>query len=69
MFTPTKLIILGLILFAIWSIFRIIEKRNAVQDESAKKTGKTQSIELTECQQCGSWVDAPCEEANCPIRS
>ena len=68
MFTPTKLIILGLILFAIWSIFRIIEKRNAVQDDSTKKTGKTQSIELTECQQCG-WVDAPCEEANCPIRS
>ena len=67
MFTPTKLIILGLILFAVWSIFQMIEKRNAVQDDEPRKDGKTTSIELMECQECGSWVDAPCKEANCPI--
>ena len=67
MFTPPKLIILGLILFAVWSIFRIVEKRNAVQDDVKKNGAETKSIELTECKECGSWVDAPCKEANCPI--
>ncbi len=69
MFTPTKLIILGLILFVVWTIFKMIEKRNAVAQDKKDEAKKGAAIDLQECAACGAWVDAPCGKENCPIKS
>ncbi len=69
MFTPTKLIILGLILVVVWTIFKTIDKRRAVARDKKNKGAKADAIDLRECSNCGAWVDAPCGDENCPIKS
>lgn len=69
MLTPTKLIVLALILFTVWSVFKMIEKRQTM-DQNGKKSGrKSSSLDLQQCLICESWVHAPCNEENCPIKS
>ena len=69
MLTPSKVIVLVLILVVVWSIFKMIEKRDNVSRDEQKSRKKTTSIDLQQCAECNSWVDAPCKEANCPIKS
>ena len=73
MLTPTKLIVLALILFAVWSVFKMIEKRNTMDETRSKSGGKnskkSSSVDLQQCLVCDSWVHAPCNEENCPIKS
>ena len=69
MFTPTKIIVLVLILFFVWSIFKMVEKRDNLSRETKKNSRKTTSVDLEQCSVCKSWVDVPCNEADCPIKS
>ena len=67
MLSPSKLITLGLVLALVWVIFRTIERRNAVREDAASSGKKSTTVDLTQCAQCGAWVDAPCGQKDCPI--
>lgn len=70
-----KLIALGLILWTVWKVFRMIERRKEVaRDQSddtitpkspeqgkASARKKNESLDLEECLECGSWVIPPCD--------
>ena len=73
-----KLIALALVLWTIWKVFRIIERRKEVassetdefaDSKSSEQTGasaekKNGSLDLEECPDCGSWVIPPCDCKN-----
>ena len=73
-----KLIALALVLWAVWRVFRIIERRNEVArsetDESKRSSSSEKnradkekndgSLDLEECPVCGSWVILPCSCKN-----
>ena len=69
-----KLIALMLILWTVWKVFRMIERRKEVArgetDDSDSKSSehtstgaekKSGSLDLEECSKCGSWVIPPCD--------
>jgi hypothetical protein len=58
MFTPTKLLLLGLILAVIWYGYRIIEKRNEAAKHKRDQTSADAMVDMIECKTCGAWVDA-----------
>ena len=69
-----KLIALALVLWAVWRVFRIIERRKEIarsdtdaapkssssEQTRADKEQKDGSLDLEECPVCGSWVVLPC---------
>ena len=73
-----KLIALALVLWTVWKVFRIIERRNEVaREKNDNSTGpnssehnytnaekKNGSLDLEECPVCGSWVILPCKCKN-----
>ena len=73
-----KLIALALVLWTVWKVFRIIERRkeearseNAAsngptssEQTSAENEKKNGSLDLEECPACGSWVILPCNCKN-----
>ena len=75
-----KLIALALVLWTVWKVFRMIERRKEVARSEADETAgskaseqasaggerKTGSLDLEECPDCGAWVIPPCD---CKTRS
>ena len=73
-----KLIALALVLWTVWKVFRIIERRKEVartetDDKAGSKSSeqgkagaekKNGSLDLEECPKCGSWVIPPCDCKN-----
>ena len=73
-----KLIALALVVWTVWKLFRMIERRKEVASgESDDSTGlnsseqtyadaekKNSSLDLEECPVCGSWVILPCKCEN-----
>lgn len=73
MFSGPKLLLLAAVLWLIWLIFRLIDRRNrmrnASQDETAEKKADS-FVELTECGGCGAYVTtAGCNNSDCPVNS
>jgi hypothetical protein len=64
MLSPSKLLILGLVLGVIWVVFRARHRYGKTAAESRKEEA---TLELVECAQCGSWVQKSCGEKDCPI--
>ncbi|MBT5574337.1 MAG: hypothetical protein HOJ97_03030 [Alphaproteobacteria bacterium] len=76
MFTLSKLLWLGIILFIVWNLFRIIEKRHALneknKDKSEKSKMKTDSqsepLPAIYCPTCATFVAGnKCEREDCGI--
>ena len=73
-----KLIALALVLWTVWKVFRMIERRKDVarsetdetagskssEQTSAGAEKKNGSLDLEECPDCGSWVIPPCDCKN-----
>ena len=61
------------LLWAVWLVFGLIDRRNqtrAEQRDDEAETGAQQSVELTECDQCGAFVPAGgCAKSDCPLNS
>ncbi len=78
MFSGSKLLLLGAVLWLVWLVFRLIDRRNrarnADQDEmSQQETRKKKAdsfVDMTECEGCGAYVtEAGCDNADCPVNS
>lgn len=78
MFSGPKLLLLGVVLWLVWFVFRLIERRNRAlntdQEEAAQQKTeekKTDSfVELKECEGCGAYVaTAGCDNPDCPVNS
>ena len=76
MFTVSKLIWLGLILIAVWNLFRIIEKRQALKNRNdsnpdaadKKADGDPEPIAAVYCSTCATFTaGAGCDRADCGI--
>ena len=76
MFTFSKLFWLGIILVAVWNIFRIIEKRQALRDRNFKDSDTTgekadsesEPIAAVYCATCATFTaGARCDRADCDI--
>ena len=67
-FSFPKIILLLVILFLVWQVFRIIEKRNRLKNNSEDDTeSKDETYEsLIECKQCGNFFSKD-NVKNCPI--
>ena len=67
-FSIPKIVFLLLIIFVIWQIFRIIEKRQRVKDSSMNnKEGQNEFYEpLIECNKCGNFYSKD-ESKSCPV--
>ena len=73
-----KLIALALVLWTVWKVFRMIERRKEVassetdefsgrkssEQTSAGAKKKNGSLDLEECLDCGSWMIPPCDCKN-----
>ena len=73
MFSGPKLLLLFAVLWLVWSICRLIDRRNrklnAGQDKTAEKKADL-FVELTECEGCGAYVTAAgCDNSDCPVNS
>ncbi len=67
-FSFPKIVFLFLIIFIIWQIFRIIEKRQKVKDDSANnKKDQNEFYEpLIECSKCGNFFSKD-NSKRCPV--
>ena len=73
MFSLPKLLMLFALLWAVWLVFRLIDRRNQARDDQAG-SGDTpdmdKSVDLTECDLCGAYVPAGgCDKSDCPLNS
>ncbi len=83
MFSLPKLLMLFGLLWAVWLVFRLIDRRNQARDEgpeSGQETGQQtsrrdeppadRSVDLSECERCGAYVPAGgCDKSDCPLKS
>ena len=76
MFTISKLFWLFIILLAVWNLFRIIEKRQALKDrdndysnkESGKSDAESEPIAAIYCPTCATFAAVEgCERTDCGI--
>ena len=67
-FSFPKIILLIAIIFLVWQVFRIIEKRNRLKNNSEDNIeDKDETYEsLIECKQCGNFFSKE-DLKNCPI--
>ena len=71
MFTLSKLIWLGAILFIVWNFFRLIEKRQALKDRNEanddisvnKQDSENETIAAIYCSRCATF--APLDGCKC----
>ena len=73
MFSGPKLLLLFAMLWLVWLVFRLINRRNRTcstgQDKTAEKKAD-QFVELTECEGSGAYVTAEgCDNSDCPVNS
>lgn len=70
LFSVGKLFWLAVILWAVWMVFRVIEKRRN-QGPAAPKADQQQpqdELEMTQCNACGAFVSrAGCNKPDCPV--
>ena len=78
-FSIGKIFWLAVILWGVWTAFRIVEKRQRRQKEQATSTPNNASqnankadagsVDMRECPTCKSWVGAAgCNHPDCPIK-
>lgn len=76
MFTISKLFWLFIILLAVWNLFRIIEKRQALKDrnddysnkESSKSDAESEPIAAIYCTTCATFAAVEgCDRTDCGI--
>ena len=76
MFTITKLFWLFIILLAVWNLFRVIEKRQALKDrnddysnkESSKSDAGSEPIAAIYCATCATFAAVEgCDRTDCGI--
>lgn len=70
-FSLGKLIWLALILWGVWVIFRVIEKRRQTKDsnQQGRSDNPGPELELSECDQCGAFASQTgCSKPGCPLR-
>ena len=76
MFTISKLFWLFIILLAVWNLFRIIEKRQALKDrnddysnkESSESDAEPEAIAAIYCATCGTFAAVEgCDRTDCGI--
>ncbi len=67
-FSLPKIVLLIAIIFVVWQIFRIIEKRNRLKSNNEDDTeSKDETYEsLIECKKCGNFFSKS-DLRNCPI--
>ena len=67
-FSLPKIILLIIIIFVVWQVFRIIEKRNRLNNDlSNNNDNENQSYEsLIECKNCGNFYSKG-ESKVCPV--
>ena len=68
-FSFPKIILLLIILFVVWNIFKLVEKKIATKSEDYKKknTYKAEEEEsLTECMNCGIFFNKELKD-KCPL--
>ncbi len=67
-FSLPKIILLLAILFLVWQVFKIIEKRNRLKNNNEDDTeSKDETYEsLIECKQCGNFFSKDSVK-NCPL--
>ena len=67
-FSFPKIILLIAIIFLVWQVFRIIEKKNRLKNNNEDdKESKEEAYEsLIECKQCGNFFSKE-DLKNCPI--
>jgi len=78
MFSGPKLLLLGAVLWLVWLVFRLIDRRNRARNNDQGETGQCETgekkadsfVELAECEGCGAYVTiAGCDNADCPVNS
>ena len=73
MFSGPKLLLLGAVLWLVWIVFRLIDRRNRVRNADRDKTAENKAdsfVDLTECEGCGAYVTAAgCDNTECPVNS
>ena len=73
MFSGPKLLLLGAVLWLVWMVFRLIDRRHRARNDGQDKTAENKGdsfVELTECEGCGAYVTAAgCDNTDCPVNS
>ena len=73
MFSGPKLLLLGAVLWLVWMVFGLIDRRNWVRNADRDKTAENKAdsfVDLTECEGCGAYVTAAgCDNTECPVNS
>ena len=67
-FSFPKIILLLAIIFIVWQVFRIIEKRNRLKNNNEVDIESKDEVyeSLIECKQCGNFFSKD-DASNCPI--
>ena len=73
MFSGPKLLLLFAVLWLVWLVFRLIDRRNRERNAGQDQTAENKAdsfVELTECEECGAYVSAAgCDNTDCPVNS
>ncbi len=73
MFSGSKLLLLFAVLWLVWLVFRLLDRRNRTRNVDQNKTAEKKAdsfVELTECELCGAYVSvAGCDNSDCPVNS
>ena len=73
MFSGPKLLLFFAVLWLVWLVFRLIDRRNRTLNSGQDKTAEKKAdsfVELTECKGCGAYVTAAgCDKSDCPVNS
>ncbi len=70
LFSAGKLFWLAVILWAVWMVFRVIEKRrnHGAAGPKADQQNRPDELEMTQCAACGAFVSrAGCNKPDCPV--
>ena len=69
MISIPKLLLIGSIIFVVWSLFKLIDRRrlNTRNTEHSEDLGRP--VDTVECPKCNAFVsDAGCAATDCPVR-
>ncbi len=73
MLSGPKLLLLGAVLWMVWLVFRLIDRRNRARNAGHHKTAENKAdsfVELTQCEGCGAYVTAEgCDNTDCRVNS
>ena len=75
MFSLPKLVILALILWGVWVLFKILGRgkisgSDGFQYKQKGRPNESDSVDVRECLKCGTYSGpAGCQQPDCPLRS